>query len=174
MLPWFWRLVIWQQIQMEDTGVLFESVKITWSYIFNSFFSTFRKRSPTYCISFIKISESQECLMWNGRFENVHFWFPFPRWLSMWTRSSSVSQKFEFSLLRTLHLELYPIFNFIICFICPVSWLIYFGEISPSSVVRLVKIFFLFCRLLFCPFDAVLGFKEAFRFYEVPFINCWA
>jgi hypothetical protein len=48
---------------------------------------------------------------------------------------------------------------------------LYILDITLLLDMRLVKIFFLICRLPICLIDYVLCLMEAFQFYEVPFIN---
>jgi hypothetical protein len=47
----------------------------------------------------------------------------------------------------------------------------YILEVSPLSDVGLVKIFPNSVGYHFCPIDSILSLTEAYRFYEVPFIN---
>jgi len=44
-----------------------------------------------------------------------------------------------------------------------------FSMAVPSTAPRAMALNFPFCRLLFCSFDSVLCFTEAFQFQEVPF-----
>ena len=84
------------------------------------------------------------------------------------SRESSVGN----SLLGTLCLTLYPIFNWVICVVGIelLEFFRYFG-FEPSVRSRVGEGLFPSCTLLFCPIDSVICLTEAFSFPEIPFIN---
>jgi hypothetical protein len=49
---------------------------------------------------------------------------------------------------------------------------LYILDITPLYDVGFVNIFSPTCGVLFCPFDSVPHFTEAFQFHEVPFVDC--
>ena len=92
------------------------------------------------------------------------FWFAFLWWLKMLSISLFVFQPFEIPLLRIPCLGLYPIFFIGLFVLLMTNYLSSLSILEISSLfdVGLVKIFFPFCRLLFCLVD-----HKAQNFYSI-------
>lgn len=79
--------------------------------------------------------------------------------------SLSISQPYDFYLLRTLCLDLYSIFKWVVFLITSFLSSLYILHIV--SLLETSKILFPFWRLSLCTNDAVLCCAEAFHFHEV-------